>query len=319
MDEKLEKIGTWDGATLTYESEGSYEDALQQEVAFGANSFFHAPWKSYMDTWPADKWLNELGVVYNGTPDEADAVMQVLSEAGIKMVRIEWGWNHFQFEDDSKLLDFKVPEWNKMFDAMKRHGIRPIILLNANAGQPGPVKSVDAQVAQNAPKGAREVYLSDVSGITPGYTGFDGLPGAAMTAYPLIVQTDAATGKVTLSAPLPGDLPAGSVRLVTLKYRPIGADTHPDGTPDLDTLKTLEGWKKYVKSVSDFAKMKLGTETDAGFDLEVWNEYTFGSEFLDLNHYYDPDFVYPKPRIHYEKFGKQLDPGHEVLLPLTVD
>ena len=32
---------------------------------------------------------------------------------------------------------------------------------------------------------------------------------------------------------------------------------------------------------------------DVGFDLEIWNELAFGSNFLDVNLYYNPP-LYPK-------------------------
>lgn len=45
-----------------------YEDAIQYNVPFGADSWWLSPWRSYMDTWPAFKYLDVLGINFNGNP-----------------------------------------------------------------------------------------------------------------------------------------------------------------------------------------------------------------------------------------------------------
>jgi hypothetical protein len=71
---------------------------------------------------------------------------------------------------------------------------------------------------------------------------------------------------------------------VTLKYRPFSEP----GTPEQQ--ETVAGWRKYNSIVAAHVAKLYGTrgKQDVGFDLEVWNELTFGSDFLDINHYYDP-------------------------------
>lgn len=44
-------------------------------------------------------------------------------------------------------------------------------------------------------------------------------------------------------------------------------------------------WLAYVAAVATEAGSALGGQD---FDLEVWNELTFGSDFLDVNNYYSP-------------------------------
>src|SRR5258708_6071114 len=61
----LDKIGEWDGVTESAELQGPYEDWIQQEIPFGRTSFYLSPWRGYMDTWPASKFLNCLGINFN--------------------------------------------------------------------------------------------------------------------------------------------------------------------------------------------------------------------------------------------------------------
>jgi hypothetical protein len=103
-------------------------------------------------------------------------------------------------------------------------------------------------------------------------------------AEALITSIDGHT--VTLSKPLPKSIPANTrVTMATLKYRPFS----PPGTADY--AQSIDGWRRYVQTVAEFAAQALGTadnNSDKGFDLEIWNELTFGSNFLYINTYYQP-------------------------------
>ena len=70
--------------------------------------------------------------------------------------------------------------------------------------------------------------------------------------------------------------------MMTLKYRPFSVP----GSPDYNA--TMNGWNTYVRNVAKFAAETLGTTqaADKGFDMEIWNELTFGSQFLSINNYY---------------------------------
>ena len=48
----------------------------------------------------------------------------------------------------------------------------------------------------------------------------------------------------------------------------------------------MKGWLNYVGVVTREAKAVLGSDE---FDVEVWNELSFGSRFLNINGYYEPD------------------------------
>lgn len=139
--------------------------------------------------------------------------------------------------------------------------------------------------------------VTEVSKIKVNYTGLTGQPGVYQTAWPLIVAVDNSTGVCTLSAPLAGPISSGaSITLVTLKYHPFSPLVYSDNTTSPYAMETVEGWMTYVSSLFKIVRSILGTEgsEDSGFDAEVWNEYTFGSQFLNDQNYYNP---YPGVRV----------------------
>lgn len=294
-----------------------YTDWRQQEIPFGTSSFDLAPWRSYMDTWDANRYLDTLGVVFNVYGREADATAQLLSEAGFRSARVEIGWGNVDYNNISKLREPQAQNFREILRALRKHGIRPIILLNANAGNPVPSDLVEVKLKKAAPKGSREIYVAQTSGIVPHYTGLSGQ--AYQTMFPVITGVDARTGRLTLSAPLNSDLKTGLLKLTKLKYRPISGTVDAAGKSNSASQDTLNGWKSYLQTVTRFLKETLGTtasRTDAGFDLEVWNEMTFGSQFLDINNYYNPKLILSKPPSY--TLGSRTVQGPEVLLPLTV-
>ncbi|MFS0723909.1 PA14 domain-containing protein [Paenibacillus sp. 1P07SE] len=296
---------------------GAYVDWRQQEIPFGQHSYYLAPWRSYMDTWDKNKYLNSLGVVFNGvTAAEADATAQVLSEAGIRHARVEVGWDTISYENDNVLNPHMERDLRIRLQALAKHNIRPLILLNANSGAPGPNVVWDGILKQPAEAGAREVYLESVDGIVPYYTGLSGL---SIMMHPVITAVDPTTGKATLSAPLPRALPAGSQRLAKMRYQPFSGTVWGDGTPNPAAQETLDGWVKYVATITTFVKdtLQSGSATDAGFDLEVWNELTFGSQFLDINNYYNPKLNFSQQPTYTE--GNLKVSGAQVIFPLTIN
>ncbi|WP_284641768.1 hypothetical protein [Paenibacillus silviterrae] len=314
---KLERIGHWDGVTGRASLEGPYEDWLQQEVPFGLRSFFLAPWRAYMDTWDYRKYADVLGINFNVNPEEADATAQVLAEAGIRSLRLEIGWRNLAFDNPATLEPGKLAELNTFFGVFRKYGLRPIILLNANSGLPVPYRFIDVQVTQNAPAGTRELYVANTNGIRAYYTGLQNQRYHAM--FPVITQVNVEAGRLTLSAPLPQAVSQGGLTLIELKYQPFAGTVFADGRPNPAAQETLDGWMQYVRTVTGYARSALGTEgqADAGFDLEVWNEYTFGSEFLDINNYYDPPLSFSQP-ITYTQQGRTAT-GAEAILPMTID
>ena len=118
----------------------------------------------------------------------------------------------------------------------------------------------------------------------PGKTGLNALDGSYKAADVLFTDVDR-SGTATLSRPLPRALAPGPYPASTLRYQPFSPPLLADGRPNPAFEATMRGWLAYVDVVTREVKRVVG---DDGFDVEVWNELTFGSDFLDRGTYYDP-------------------------------
>ncbi|MGI6496085.1 MAG: hypothetical protein ACOX5G_08360 [Kiritimatiellia bacterium] len=301
------------GAT-TARLAGPYEDPRQSEVNFGQRSYYLTPWRAYMDTWPASRWFEMPGVNFG---DGAETTARLLAEAGFRSARIEWGWGNMAWEGGR----FGNEEGMKRtLRALRAAGLRPLILLNAHHGVPCATRWFPAKLAEDAPAGQRFIVLENLDGVRTGYTGLTNL-NDYRAIYPILVSADPATGRCELSAPLPVDLEAGDITLSETKVRPLSGSVNPDGTPNPDCAESIAHWMDYVATACRVAKEGLGTgedPSDAGFDIEVWNEYTFGSCFLDINNYYDPRIEFQEPLVYRNAAGLEAR-GAEALLPMVVD
>jgi hypothetical protein len=319
--------GEWDGVTASAKLQGPYEDPKQMNVPFGINSFYFLPWRGYMDTWPGSKLTETCGAVWNIDDKYAEATAQILEESGIRAARVEIGWGNLDWNDD--LNPNAKAFMHNLLAIFKRHGIRPLILLNANHGSPCPMRDVHVEVLEDAKKGDHVLKLKSGDGIRAHYTGIAN--PAYIAADPMITSVDA-DGTAHLSAGLPMNIKAGPLRLQELKYQPFQGTRLKDGKHVPEALQTVDGWMKYVATVGRNAREALGTEgkPDSGFDLEVWNEQTFGSYFLDINHYYDQKFQYAEPlqynktrpmRADYRPDARLTFQSKDcyVILPMTID
>ncbi len=253
------------------------------EVPFGTSSYWIQPWRAYLDTWPASRLLDSLGINFNVSPKEAEDTARLLQESGFTLARIEIGWNSLSYENPTKFVD----EANiyTLLDALHNHGLRPLILLNANSTGPGPAKAIDLETTAQAAAGSHSVELTRASAaqVVPGKTGFDNL---SFGGDPDILITSISKGKMaTLSKPLPKALAAGAHAGATLLYAPFGPPELSSGAPNPAIQATLQGWLSYVATVCREAQSIFGPE---GYDLEVWNELSFGSQFLEEKNYYSP-------------------------------
>ncbi|HEX4467389.1 MAG TPA: hypothetical protein VH025_09395 [Solirubrobacteraceae bacterium] len=251
-------------------------------VPFGTTSFWVQPWRSYMDTWPASRLLNSLGVNFGGGPD-AEAIAQLLQDSGFRLARKGISWDALSFLNPATFRnEAKVRSALALLHA---HGLRPLIVLDANSQAPTPLRLVKLETLASAATGALTVQLSAASAakVVPWKTGFNNL---TFTGTPdvLITAVDAA-GVATLSRPLPQPLPAGVHGGATLRFAPFTTPLRSDGTPNPMFRETMDGWLSYVAAVCRLAGAATGA---GGFDLEVWNELTFGSHFLNVEQYEGP-------------------------------
>jgi hypothetical protein len=253
------------------------------DVPFGARSFWLQPWRAYLDTWPAARLREALGINFNVNDAEAEATARLLQDSGFKLARIEVNWSALSYEDPSQFVN--EAHIRTRLEALRNHGLRPLILLNANSEAPVPAKRITLETTAAAVAGAQSVTLSPASAaaVVPGKSGFDQLsfggdPDILITA---LGPDDTAT----LSKPLPSALPAGAHKGATLLYAPFEQPLLPGGQPNPAFRETLNGWLDYVGAVSRVAASVLGPE---GYDLEVWNELSFGSQFLNAESYFTP-------------------------------
>jgi hypothetical protein len=260
---------------------GAYTDPRYlTRLEFGQHSHWIQPWRSFLETVPAQQFLEGVGVGFpNSEAINPDLVAQMLSKNGFRNVRVEIGWSEIGLEESNIN---SVERLTNVLEACKRWNLRPLILLNLHQGVPGSVKMFDRLVTQNAPPGGTHVSLESTAGLVVGRSGFSNLTDY-WAAEALITRIEGKT--VTLSKPLPKAIAAGTrAAMATLKYRPFSKP----GSADYN--ETLEGWKRYVGTVAGFVARKLGTAGTAslGFDLEIYNELTFGQHFLYINDYYEP-------------------------------
>ena len=246
----------------------------QTAVPFGRSSQWAQPWRAYLETPSAAAFVDGIGINF-GVPDGAnpDLLATMLARHGFRHARVEISWGNLDWDDRMG----EHPDLKARLVALQRHGMRPLILLNAHHGVPCPLRFFERTVVEDAPAGARTVRLDDASGLVLGRSGLCDLTDyKAAEAIVTAVDGD----RATLSKPLPKALAKGTrVRMATLKYRPFSVPGSPEDR------ETLEGWRKYVREVVAWTKAILGP---GGFDLEIWNELSFGSDFLYVDRYYDP-------------------------------
>ncbi len=265
----------------------NYVDQRQQTaLSFGDRSHWLQPWRAYLDTVPATKLREAIGIQFNVSAQEATSTARLLAANGFKRARVEVGWDSISYDSPTQLADPGL--LRTKLQALKTYGIRPLILLNSNHGAPCPTRFFDARLVEPAAQGARRVHLdaATAQAVVPGRTGLNGTDsdGTAKAADVLFTSVDSA-GWATLSKPLPKSFAAGNQPAATLRYEPFQRPKLGDGSPNPSFEDTSKGWLDYVGAVTSEAKSVLGSDA---FDVEVWNEQSFGADFLDADNYYEP-------------------------------
>ncbi len=284
---RTQPTGSGGGAGLPQDEDGIVTDPIDPRFLtkdpFGATSFWIQPWRAYLDTWPNSTLQNSLGINFNVTEAEAEPVAQLLQESGFKLARREIPWAALSYEDPTKFRNEE--KLDTILSALRNHGLRPLILLNANSGEPAPAKQITLTSTIAASPGAMTVHLDAASAalVVPGKTGFNGLTWG--TGPDVLITSVDPEGVATLSRPLRSALPAGPHPGMLLRYAPFENPKLPDGEPNPVFQETMAGWLGYVAAVNAEATKVLGA---GNYDLEVWNELTFGSQFLNYEHYYQP-------------------------------
>lgn len=255
----------------------------QTAVAFGDRSHWLQPWRAYVDTPPATKLLDAVGMNFNVSPPQMAATARLLAASGVRRVRVEVPWSSMSFAHPYQLQDPAAVQAE--FTLLRRFGLRPLVLLNANSMAPGPVSELTLNLAAAAPAGARTVRLSQASVklVVPGKTGLNQI-GAPRSPDVLLTGVDT-RGQATLAEPLPRALPAGPYPATTVRYGPFSPPFLASGAANPQFAATLQGWLAYVGAVTHAVRDAIGSED---FDVEIWNELSFGSDFLSAASYENP-------------------------------
>jgi len=274
-----------------------YTDPKLLDVPWGNYSFIRQGWRGYLETLPARRYRDGLGVVWGQMPPNKSAaeIATALSWAGFRRVRLEIPWGSVKW-DETGLTDADAARMTQILRALRAHHLRPLILLNANHLQPCPVRWRELTVERPAAAGDRVVLVSgDLSDVSPSGATVMSLADG-VRAGPLIAgYSDTQDGSrirhaINLSKPLAQTLKSGeTLRVAVLRYPPL----YPVGTAQFEA--TAAGWLRYVGLVVDLAHKEYGGD----FDVEVWNELTFGSAYLNVDNYDDskparnaPDFLH---------------------------
>lgn len=272
----------WPAPPVTAAAAGQafrYVDPGQLDLPFPYYSLIRQPWRSYLEATPVSTYLGGLGVVWGGpVPGKSDAqVAAELAWGGFRRVRIEFPWSALRWDETGAQPEFAA-QMTELLGALKLNGLRPLILLNANHSAPCPMQIFDWRLARAARAGERRIQVRGaLTGIAPMFSMITTL-GTGGHAGPMVTAADS-DGVLTLSRPLPLDLAAGTkVQIARLKYQPL----FPPGTAEFE--HTAQGWLGYVAYVVRFVSAAYGVD----FDVEMWNELGFGSDFLDVNQYFTP-------------------------------
>lgn len=247
-------------------------------------SVLKQPWRAYAETVAAEAYLAGLGINWGKMPPnkDADSVAGILRGAGFSRIRYELPWRAINWDENGLNPDSQL-ELAKVMKALRAHSLRPLILLNGHHLRPCPIQKVRTLVLISAAnEGATTLDVAgDVSDLPAWRTQVLSLT-TSRQAGPLVTAANKA-GHLNLSRPLLAPLSAGTkITTGVLKYLPF----YPVGTPQF--TETLGGWKKYVALAVSAVAAAYGSDD---FDVEVWNELTFGSNFLNVNNYAMPYVV----------------------------
>lgn len=256
-----------------------YADPRLLDMPWGGYSFVRPAWRGYVETIAAVDYLDGLGVVWGGAPagvSESELAARIAA-AGFSRVRLEIPWGSVAW-DENGFVPADAERLARTLRALRAHGLRPLVLLNANHLQPGPVRWREVTVRRDAAAGAGTLAVSGDLADAERYTATVMTLADGVSPGPLVrPESLGDPSRLRLSKPLPRAVRAGErLRVALLKYAPL----HRVGTPELE--HTLGGWLRYTALTAAFVATHYGSDD---FDVEIWNELTFGSAFLDAARY----------------------------------
>ena len=264
----------------------------------GCTSHWLQPWRTMIGTLPFQTLQNSLGIQNSAAGNLPS--LQMFANAGFRHVRVGVPFASVLYDDPTTMDASDLGATTEFLQAAQAAGLRPLILLQAFDQNRLPRVWTSFGLTVAASPGDMTLTLASTEGLTPNYSGPTGYvengaptltggyvdPAAEKMCPVFFTRFD---GNVaTLSQPLGVFFnDCYTLLIYTLRYKPwanYGSD---------DYNATMAGWCQYVCAMSRYVSGVLGTTgaSDLGFDVEIWNELTFGSDFLDINNYYTPAIV----------------------------
>ena len=162
-------------ATCPWKPDRPVNDRCLTDLPFNATSFWIQPWRAYLDTWPASRLLNAIGVNFNVRGAAARDVARLLHESGFRLARVGLNWGGVSDSNPRRFVH--EVELREQLLALREYGLRPLLLLNADSGAPCPSRRIDLATVASAPAGAQTVTLSSAAAaaVVPGKSGFDAI------------------------------------------------------------------------------------------------------------------------------------------------
>ena len=103
--------------------------------------------------------LNAVGINFNVPPADARATASLLAHSGFTRARIEVGWGSLDFDHPGRFSEADRESFVAKLIALRENGIRPLILLNANHGEPCPVRRDSIRLTAPAAAGSRLIRV----------------------------------------------------------------------------------------------------------------------------------------------------------------
>src|SRR4051812_13391806 len=76
----------------------TYTDPSQlTDLSFADRSHWLQPWRAYLDTWPAARMLDSIGMNFNVGGTDAAATARLLADSGFKLARISEPWGMVEY------------------------------------------------------------------------------------------------------------------------------------------------------------------------------------------------------------------------------
>ena len=89
---------------------GKYTDPTYfTKIPFGAHSHWLQPWRAYLETVPAQQFLDGIGLNLQFHEADPELVLQMLARNGVRSGRLEIGWGSLDYNDPAKIQGADQP------------------------------------------------------------------------------------------------------------------------------------------------------------------------------------------------------------------